>query len=132
MGIKNRLEGKLNRAQKEGRTEDAQHLEELLNELKRTRGDAAYARTLGGNYQVRAGDTAFSVAESELGDEALVAALLLANPGVDKLKKGMYLNLPDSESLAAYEALQQAEGRAGAAVGRRQFGQVISGDPAGA
>jgi hypothetical protein len=94
MGIKSQIERSINRARREGRTADAAKLERELAQLKKERGDAAWERANKKTYRVNAGDSYFSIAARQLGDERWVQALLAANPGIDRLRPGMEIRLP--------------------------------------
>jgi hypothetical protein len=94
MGIKSQIERSINRARREGRPADAAKLERDLAQLKKERGDAAWERANKKTYRVTAGDSYFSIAAEQLGDERWVQALLAANPGIDHLRPGMEIRLP--------------------------------------
>jgi hypothetical protein len=107
MGIKSKLEQSIHRAQREGRTEDAYDLEQELITLKKQRGDAAWARKH--TYVVQPGDSYFSIAGSELGDERWAAALHDANPGLDHLTPGMEIILPQTGGTPSLGSQQETD-----------------------
>lgn len=64
----------------------------------------------GGTYTVQSGDSLFSIAGSELGDQRFFEALSAANNGLTSLRPGMTINLPRVRSATGYSPTVSAEG----------------------
>jgi hypothetical protein len=110
MGAKQKLEQDLRKAIKEGRDEDAQAIRDAIAQLKKTRGDAAWEKAKAKQtYQVKEGDSPFSIAMDLYGDERFAQQLLRANPDIYSLRPGMYLYAPSLDGPAPSLSYQEFE-----------------------
>ncbi len=91
MGVKSRIEQSIKRARREGRLDDAADFEQDLIALK-ARSQAAIER--GRKYTVQPGDSYFSIAQEQLGDERWAKNLVQANPELTHLRPGMVIVIP--------------------------------------
>lgn len=92
MGVKQRIEQSIKRAKREGRLEDAADFEHDLVALKAQRSQATMER--GRSYTVQPGDSYFSIAQEQLGDERWAKNLVQANPKLTHLRPGMVIVIP--------------------------------------